>query len=188
MVSQNLGNFHNNNDKVVVKVTKELERFKQVFFRLIDKAQGKLNQLEAQRKVAHDFDDYQIKLLDIECDILSDLVKIYKEFVNSYVVELVLFEWPKLSLSQKNRETLSNLYMITFTKLQEIQERLAQIILPILYSLDDEDSTLNDDGTKDEEKAIDMLHSRMFGGSLFKPIPPFEHKLVTFEREFLQHY
>jgi hypothetical protein len=33
-----------------------------------------------------------------------------------------------------------------------------------------------------------MLHSRMFGGSLFKPIPPFEHKLVTFEREFLQHY
>jgi hypothetical protein len=55
MVSQNLGNFHNNNDKVVVKVTKELEHYKQVFFGLIDKAQGKLNQLEAERKVAPNF-------------------------------------------------------------------------------------------------------------------------------------
>ena len=65
---------------------------------------------------------------------------------------------------------------------------MAQIIPPILYSLDDEDSTLNDNGTKDKEKAIDMLHSIMFGGSPFKPIPPFEHKLATFEKEFLHPY
>jgi hypothetical protein len=49
MVSQNQQNFDNNDDKLLVKVTQELEHFKQVFFRLIDKAQGKLDPLEAKK-------------------------------------------------------------------------------------------------------------------------------------------
>jgi hypothetical protein len=55
------------------------------------------------------------------------------------------------------------------------KERLAQIIPPAVYTADD-----------DNDKAIDMLHSIMFGYSRSKPIPTFEHKLATFEKEFLQ--
>ncbi len=50
----------------MVKVTQELEHFKQVFFGFIDKAQKKLNQLETQRKLVHKDDDYQTKILSIE--------------------------------------------------------------------------------------------------------------------------
>ena len=78
--------------------------------------------------------------------------------------------------------------MVTFAKLQEIQERLCQIIPPIISHLDDEDCTKDDDYTKDEEKDIEMLHSIMFGGPRSKPIPTFEDKLETFEKEFLHHY
>jgi hypothetical protein len=53
-----------------------------------------------------------------------------------------------------------------------MMERLAQIIPPAVYTLDD-----------DNDKAIDMLHSIMFGYSRSKPIPTFEHKLATFEKE-----
>jgi hypothetical protein len=89
MVSQNLGIFHNKDDKLVDEVTQELEHFKQVFFGLIDKAQGKLNQLEAKRKLVHKDDDLQIKLMDIEYELISDLVKIYKELVNlPHIVKL----------------------------------------------------------------------------------------------------
>jgi hypothetical protein len=77
--------------------------------------------------------------------------------------------------------------MVTFAKLQEIQKRLCQIIPPILSHLDDEDCALDYDYTKDNEKDMEKLHSMMFGGSLFKPIPTSEQKLATFEREFL-HY
>jgi hypothetical protein len=138
--------------------------------------------------LVHKDDDYQIKLLDIEYELISDLVKIYKELVNRYVVELALFEWPKISLAKNNQESLSKLYMVTFTKLQEIQERLAQIIPPILSHLDDEDCALDYDYTKDKEKDIDFLHSITFGYTLFKPIPAFEDKLATFEKEFLHQY
>jgi hypothetical protein len=133
-------------DKLVTEVTKELDSFKQRFFRLIDKAQGKkLEQLEAHRKMVLSDNEYDIhyvdRILELEYELLSDLIKIYKELVNRYVVELALFEWPILSLAKNNQETLSKLYMITFTKLQEVQVRLARIIPPILYSLDDEDFT-----------------------------------------------
>jgi hypothetical protein len=144
MVSQNQQNFDNIDDKLLVNVTQELDRFKQRFFRLIGKAQGKIDQLEAQRKLVHTDDDYQIKLLDIEYELISDLTKIYKELVNRYVVDLALFEWPKISLAKNNQETLSKLYMITFAKLKEIQERLCQIIPPIFYNLDDEDCRLDE--------------------------------------------
>ena len=164
-ISQNQQNLHNKDDKLVTEVTKELDSFKQRFFRLIDKAQGKLEQLEAQRKLVHKYDDYQSKLLDIEYGLLSDLVKIYKELVDRYFVELGLFEWPKVLLGKNNPETFSKLYMISFARLQEIQERLCQIIPPIFYSLDDEDCTLDADDPKDEEKDIEILHSIMFGGS-----------------------
>ena len=51
MVLQNQQNFNNIDDKLVVKVTRELEHYKQVFFGFIDKAQKKLNRLESQRKL-----------------------------------------------------------------------------------------------------------------------------------------
>jgi hypothetical protein len=143
----------------VAKVITELEHFKQTFFRLIGKAQGKIDQLETQRRRVHKYDDYQSKLLDIEYGLLSDLVKIYKELVDRYFVELGLFEWPKVSSAKNNPETFSKLYMISFARLQEIQERLCQIIPPIFYSLDDEDCTLDADDPKDEEKDIEILHS-----------------------------
>jgi hypothetical protein len=188
MVSQNQQNFDNIDDELVAKVSQELEHYKQVFFGFIDKAQKKLDRLESQRKLVHKDDDYQTKLLDIEYELLSDLIKIYKELVNRYVVELALFEWPKLSLAKNNQETLSKLYMVTFAKLHEIQERLAQIMPPILCRLDDEDCALDYDYPKDEEKDIDFLHSIFFGSTFSKPIPPFEHKLATFEKEFLHDY
>jgi hypothetical protein len=156
-------------------VSQELEHSKQVFFSLINKAQEKIDQLEAQAKFVYKYDDCHFELLAIEYELISDLIKIYKELVNHYVVELALFEWPKLA--KNNQETLSKLYMITFTKLQEIQEKLCQIIRPDIYRLDN-----------DNDKAIDMLHSIMFGSFRCKPIPTFEHKLATFEKEFLQHY
>jgi hypothetical protein len=160
----------------VTEVTKELDSFKQRFFQLIDKAQRKLEQLEARKLVLKD-DDYEFRLLDIEYEILSDLIKNYKELVNRYVVDLALFGWPKLLLDKNNPETLSKLYMITFSKLQEIQERLAQIIPPAIYTLDNHNY-----------KAIDILRSIMWGSSHSKPIPSFEHKLVTFEKGFLNPY
>ena len=100
-------------------------------------------------------------------------------------LDLALFEWPKISLAKNNPETFNKLYMITFTKLREIQERLAHILPPILSHLDDEDCALDCDYMKDEEKDMDELHSIMFGCSLCKLIPTFEHKLATFEKEFL---
>jgi hypothetical protein len=93
MVSQNQQNFDNKDDKLVAKVNQELESYKQTFFRLIDKAQEELDQLESRRKLAHHFDDLQSQLMDIEYELISDLVKIYKELVNRYVVDLALFGW-----------------------------------------------------------------------------------------------
>jgi hypothetical protein len=189
MIQQNSGNIENIDDKLELTVVEELDSFKQRFFRLIDKAQGKLEQLEAHRKMVLSDNKYDIhyvdRILELEYELLSDLIKIYKELVNRYVVELALFEWPILSLAKNNQETLSKLYMITFTKLQEVQVRLARIIPPILYSLDDEDFTMDADDPKDEEKDIDMLQSIMFGSTVSKPIPTFEQKLATFEKEFL---
>ena len=182
-IPQNQQNLHNKDDKLVTEVTKELDSFKQRFFRLIDKAQGKLEQLEAHRKMGVDVD-----IPELEYELLSDLIKIYKELVNRYVVDLALFEWPKLLLDKNGPETLSKLYMVTFARLREIQERLCQIIPPILSHLDDEDCALDYDYTKDDEKDMEELHSIMFGGSRYKPIPTFEQKLATFERKFLHQY
>ena len=98
-IPQNQQNLHNKDDKVVTEVTKELDSFKQRFFWLIDKAQGKIERLEAQRKLADD--DYQSRLFDIEYEILS-----YKELVNHYIVDLALFEWPKLLLDKNEPETI----------------------------------------------------------------------------------
>jgi hypothetical protein len=131
-ISQNQQNLHNKDDKLVTEIIKELDSFKQRFFQLIDKAQGKIEQLEAQRKLVLKGDDYEFRLLDIKYELLSHLIKNYKELVNRYVVDLALFEWPKLLLDKNEPETLSKLYMVTFSKLQEIQERLCQIIPPIL--------------------------------------------------------
>ena len=182
-ISQNQQNLHNKDDKVVTEVTKELDSFKQRFFRLIDKAQGKLEQLEAHRKMGG-----SDRILDLEYEILSGLIKNYKELVNHYIVDFALFEWPKVLSAKNNPETLSKLYTVTFARLQEIQERLCQIIPPILSHLDDEDCTLDYDYTKDKEKDIDVLQSIMFGSTVSKPIPTFEQKLATFEREFLNQY
>jgi hypothetical protein len=131
-----LQNEENKDDKLVVKETQDLERFKQRFFISIDKAQEELDQLEAERKFVLKHDDYHVKLLDIEYGILTDLIKDYNRFVHSYVLDLVLFKWPKSPLAKKNPEILSKLCMILFSKRQEIQLRLAQIIPPILYNLD----------------------------------------------------
>jgi len=153
---------HNNDDKLVKKVTQELERFKEAFFPLTDKAQEKLEELENERKLVPKHDDYHTKLLDIEFDILSELIEIYKKFADSYILDLGLFKWPKLSIAEKNPETLSKLYMITFTKLHEIQIRLAQIIPPILYNARDNDK-------KDEEKGIYLIHYIMLDYSRAQP-------------------
>ena len=171
MVSQNQLNFDNIDDELVAKVSQELECFKQTFFRLIDKAQEILNQLET-RKIMFPDERSESKIFQQEYGVLSDLVKIYKQLVDRYVVDLALFGWPKVLSAKNNPETFNKLYMVTFAKLQEIQERLAQIIPPAVYTLDD-----------DNDKAIDMLHSIMFGYSRSKPIPTFEHKLATFEKE-----
>ena len=180
MVQQNSGNIENIDDKLELTVVEELDSFKQRFFRLIDKAQGKLEQLEAHRKMGG-----SDRILDLEYEILSGLIKNYKELVNHYIVDFALFEWPKVLSAKNNPETLSKLYTVTFARLQEIQERLCQIIPPIFYSLDDEDCTLDADNPKDEEKDIDILQSIMFGSTVSKPIPTFEQKLATFEKEFL---
>jgi hypothetical protein len=174
MLLQNQQNFHNKDDKLLAKVTRDLERFKQPFFILIDTAQEKLHELEAKRKMVPEFDDYHTKLMDIECEILSKLITVYAKFADSYILDLGLFKWPKLSIAKNNPETLSKLYMITFTKLQEIQIRLAQIIPPILYNARDSDK-------KDQEKAIYLLHYLMLGYSRAKPIREFEHMLDGFE-------
>jgi hypothetical protein len=176
MVSQNQQNFDNIDDKLVVKVTQELECFKQTFFRLIDKTQKILNQLET-RKIMFPDERSEGKIFQQEYNVLSDLIAVYKQLVDRYVVDLALFGWPKVLSVKNNPETFSKLYMVTFAKLQEIQERLAQIIPPAVYTADD-----------DNDKAIDMLHSIMFGYSRSKPIPTFEHKLATFEKEFLHQY
>lgn len=174
MLTRNYGNFDNKDNKLVAKVNQELESYKQTFFGLIDKAQEQLNQLESWRKTILGDESSESKILQKEYDILSDLIKNYKQLVDRYVVDLALFGWPKVLSAKNNPETLSKLYMITFAKLQEIQERLAGIIPPAIYTLD-----------YDDDKAIDMLHSIMFGYTRLKPIPAFEHKLATFEKEFL---
>jgi hypothetical protein len=174
MLLQNQQNFHNKDDKLLAKVTRDLERFKQLFFILIDTAQEKLHELEAKRKMVPKFDDAHYKLMDIECEILSNLITVYNIFVDSYILDLGLFKWPKLSIAKNNPETLSKLYMITFTKLQEIQIRLAQIIPPILYNARDSDK-------KDQEKAIYLLHYLMLDYSRAKAIREFEHMLDGFE-------
>jgi hypothetical protein len=174
MVSQNQQNFHNIDDEIVTKVSQELECFKQTFFRLTDNAQKILNQLETRKTMFPD-ERSEVKIVQQEYNVLSDLITIYKQLVDRYVVDLALFGWPKVLSVKNNPETFSKLYMVTFVKLQEIQERLAQIIPPAVYAADD-----------DNDKAIDMLYSIMFGYSRSKPIPTFEHKLATFEKEFLQ--
>jgi hypothetical protein len=166
MLLQNQQNFHNKDDKLLAKVTGDLERFKQPFFILIDRAQEKLHELEAERKMVPKFDDSHHKLMDIECGILSKLIIVYKKFANSYILDL--------SIAKNNPETLSKLYMITFTKLQEIQIRLAQIIPQILYNARDSDK-------KDQEKAIYLLHYLMLDYSRAKPIREFEHMLDGLE-------
>jgi hypothetical protein len=64
-IPQNQQNSHNKDDKLVTEVTKELDSFKQRFFRLIDKAQGKkLEQLEAHRKMVLSDNKYDIHYVD----------------------------------------------------------------------------------------------------------------------------
>jgi hypothetical protein len=62
-ISQDQQNFDNNDDKLLANVSQELERFKKTFF-LIDKAQEKLNELEAERKLVDKDDDYNFKLME----------------------------------------------------------------------------------------------------------------------------
>jgi hypothetical protein len=102
MLLQNQQNFHNKDDKLLAKVTRDLERFKQPFFILIDTAQEKLHELEAKRKMVPKFDDYHHKLMDIECEILSKLITVYKKFADSYILDLGLFKWPKLSIAKNS--------------------------------------------------------------------------------------
>jgi hypothetical protein len=80
----------------------------------------------------------------MEYDLLSRLIKLYKELVDMYFLDL-LFKWP------------------VYPALQDIQGRLAEIIPPVLY--DTEDKTY----TKDEQKDIDFLHSIMLDGSHRRP-------------------
>jgi hypothetical protein len=54
-------------------------------------------------------------------------LKIYKELVNRYVVDLALFGWPKVLSAKNNPETFSKLYIVTFAKLQEIGNRYWEI-------------------------------------------------------------
>jgi hypothetical protein len=164
MLLQNQQNFHNKDDKLLAKVTRDLERFKQPFFILIDTAQEKLHELEAKRKMVPKFDDYHTKLMDIEGEILSKLITVYNKFDVSYILDL--------SIAKNNPETLSKIYMITFTKLQEIQIRLAQIIPPILYNARDSDK-------KDQEKDIYLLHYLDY--SRAKAIREFENMRDGFE-------
>jgi hypothetical protein len=164
MLSGNQQNFHNKDDKLLAKVTRDLERFKQPFFILVDAVQEKLHELEAQRKMVPKFDDYHYKLMDIEYEILSNLIIVYNKFDVSYILDL--------SIAKNNPETLSKIYMITFTKLQEIQIRLAQIIPPILYNARDSDK-------KDQEKDIYLLHHLDY--SRAKALREFEHMRDGFE-------
>jgi hypothetical protein len=164
MLSGNQQNFHNKDDKLLAKVTRDLERFKQPFFILVDAVQEKLHELEAQRKMVPKFDDYHYKLMDIEYEILSELIIVYNKFDVSYILDL--------SIAKNNPETLSKIYMITFTKLQEIQIRLAQIIPPILYNARDSDK-------KDQEKDIYLLHHLDY--SRAKALREFEHMRDGFE-------
>jgi hypothetical protein len=164
MLLHNQQNFHNKDDKLLAKVTRDLERFKQPFFILIDAVQEKLHELEAQRKMVPKFDDYHYKLMDIEYEILSNLIIVYNKFDVSYILDL--------SIAKNNPETLSKIYMITFTKLQEIQIRLAQIIPPILYNARDSDK-------KDQEKDIYLLHHLDY--SRAKALREFEHMRDGFE-------
>jgi hypothetical protein len=163
MLSGNQQNFHNKDDKLLAKVTRDLERFKQPFFILIDAVQEKLHEL-AQRKMVPKFDDYHYKLMDIEYEILSNLIIVYNKFDVSYNLDL--------SIAKNNPETLSKIYMIAFTKLQEIQIRLAQIIPPILYNARDSDK-------KDQEKDIYLLHHLDY--SRAKALREFEHMRDGFE-------
>jgi hypothetical protein len=71
MVSQNQRNFDNIDDELVVKVSQELECFKQTFFRLIGKAQKILKQLETQKKMLAD-ERSEVKIFQKEYDVLSD--------------------------------------------------------------------------------------------------------------------
>jgi hypothetical protein len=135
-----------------------IERFKQPFFILVDAVQEKLHELEAQRKMVPKFDDYHYKLMDIEYEILSELIIVYNKFDVSYILDL--------SIAKNNPETLSKIYMITFTKLQEIQIRLAQIIPPILYNARDSDKK-------------DQLHHLDY--SRAKALREFEHMRDGFE-------
>jgi hypothetical protein len=82
MLSGNQQNFHNKDDKLLAKVTRDLERFKQPFFILVDAVQEKLHELEATRKMVPKFDDYHYKLMDIEYEILSELITVYNLVVD----------------------------------------------------------------------------------------------------------
>jgi hypothetical protein len=174
MLRHNQQDFDNIDDKLVVKVTRDLERFKQKFFILIDETRERLQELDAERKLVPEFDDYHSKLMDIEFGLLSELIEVYKKFADSYILDLGLFKWPKLSIAKRNPETLNKLYTITFTKLQEIQTRLAHITPPILYNARDSDKM-------DDEKAIYLLHHIMLDYSRAKPIRALEHMLDGFE-------
>ena len=88
MLTRKYGNFDNKDNKLVAKVNQEFESYKQTFFGLIDKAQEQLDQLESWRKTILGDESSESKILQKEYDILSDLIKNYKQLVDRYVVDL----------------------------------------------------------------------------------------------------
>jgi hypothetical protein len=89
MVSQNQQNYDNIDDELVAKVSQEL-CFKQTFFRLIGKAQKILNQLETQKIMFPD-ERSEVKIVQQEYNVLSDLITIYKQLVDRYVVDFAIW-------------------------------------------------------------------------------------------------
>jgi len=88
------------------------------------------------------------------------------------------------------------IFSINGTKLAEITEeqfllekdiqRLTEANLQQIFELDLVRSEFEIHGLRiDTLEDIDFLHSIFFGYTRLKPIPAFEHKLATFEREFL---
>jgi hypothetical protein len=119
-----------NDDNLLVSIPRELDQFKDYFFRLIDEVNRRFDTKikEHDKKYPEhlredDPDDLEWKILGfgIKRSRLSySLVALYQHVVGMYVLGS-LFIWPK---KIRNNEAINKLYTEVFNRLQEIQKKL----------------------------------------------------------------
>jgi hypothetical protein len=114
-----------NEESSIVSVIQDLDDFKKVFFTLIDKTNQKFKDIENETKIDNeDILEDEIKYIKEKYRIIDALVVLYRHLFGVYIL-YALFKWSK---EITDKQTLDKLYSIFFSRIEQIQFKLFEVI------------------------------------------------------------